>query len=260
MVTGERLLIFIDGLDRCSIDNVLEMLEAIKMLLSAKGVIDVIAVDMTKLERAWELRYKSETGIQEGREQVEKIFQLKLSLPPKEQEEIGRFIEHKAASLPHELQALIVDGCPKNPRKIKRILNLIRYLITAVNAEDDKTFQNYFPVLVIWSILTIVYPELARIIRESPISLVQIALILNYLEEFEDLHNSIDEFTNPRPGKHIAVAENLIIPHNRFRNPRSADQTRKDIVVGFSTIKGLEYVNNHRSAFNFMKIIAELRY
>jgi hypothetical protein len=256
LVEGERLLIFIDDLDRCSIDNVLEMLEAIKMLLSAKGVIFVVAVDMSKLERAWELRYKSETGIKEGREHVDKIFQLKLSLPPKEKEEIANLIEIKASSLPSELRPLIVDGCPKNPRKIKRILNLIRYLVSTTKADVD--FQKNFPVLVIWSILTVAYSELAAIIKEFPRSLIQMALILNYVEEFEDLHNFIDEFTNPKSGKHVAVAKNLIIPHNRIRHPDSQDQTREDIVVGYSTIKGLEYANKRRSVFNFLRIIAEI--
>ena len=57
LIENGRLIIFIDDLDRCIIEKTLEMLEALKIFLNAKNVVVVLAADIQKLERAWELRY-----------------------------------------------------------------------------------------------------------------------------------------------------------------------------------------------------------
>lgn len=79
MIGNSKLIVFVDDLDRCLVDNALRILEAIKLFLNAKGIMFVVAVDMKKLERAWHLRYGGLREAElEGREHVEKIFQLKL--------------------------------------------------------------------------------------------------------------------------------------------------------------------------------------
>ena len=129
MIGEERLIVFVDDLDRCHVDNALGIMEAVKLFLNAEGAIFVVAVDMKKLERAWDLRYKGyEMAKMEGNDHVDKIFQLKLSLPPKETEAIREYIELLAASLSDNVGRLIAKGCPLNLRKIKRILNLIYFL------------------------------------------------------------------------------------------------------------------------------------
>lgn len=54
---------------------------------------------MAKIEHAWELKYRtgatSDTKM-EGKDHLDKIFQLKLSLPPKDPREIERYIGNKA--------------------------------------------------------------------------------------------------------------------------------------------------------------------
>lgn len=80
MIGDGRLIVFIDDLDRCMIDNVLNIMEAVKLFLNAKGILFIFAVDKNKIERAWELRYKSNAGNLEGKEHLDKIFQMKLSL------------------------------------------------------------------------------------------------------------------------------------------------------------------------------------
>jgi KAP family P-loop domain len=257
-----KLMVFVDDLDRCSINNALDILGAIKVFLNATGVIFIIAVDMNKLETAWELRHGSlsfsETGTlkSEGKDHVDKIFQLKLSLPLKDENEIARFVEKKAQSIPFELRNLITRGCPNNPRRIKRVLNLIRYLLIT-NKEDSDTFQKTFPVLVIWSICTLVYPDLSKIIRKWPQSLVQIALFVRYIPNFEDWHYKIELLKSMSSGTHYRFRENLIIPHNRIFNPNTTEDPDK-ILVKYPTVRALEYLKNNEQAYYFLKIIADL--
>jgi hypothetical protein len=163
-------------LDRCHVDNALGILEALKLFLSSQGAIFVVAVDMKKLERAWDLRYQGYDAARlEGKDHIDKIFQLKLSLPPKNVEGIHEYIRLLAASLPTELGALIAEGCPKNPRKIKRILNLIYFL---AKGTEEEAFVPDLPLIVIWSIITVAYPELARIITNDPNSLYTVVHII----------------------------------------------------------------------------------
>jgi len=191
MLEGRRLVVFIDDLDRCNVENSLRILESIKLFLNAKGIIFVIAVDMEKLERAWALRYnQTDTAIQEGKDHIEKIFQLRLTLPPKDKRHLQSYVNELASSLPDEIKNLVVNGCPHNPRKIKRILNLVYFLSKEM---PDKDFQSYFPLVVIWCILTSSYSELARIVKENYKSLVPMALIANNTN-FDQLKKAKDSF------------------------------------------------------------------
>lgn len=114
MIGTGRLVIFVDDLDRCLVENAFRILEAVKLFLNAKGVIFVF-VDMKKIERAWELRYRGlPTGTAEGREHVDKIFQFKLSLPPKEKTEFENYL----GNLPRKESQLIIPGCLSNPWKM----------------------------------------------------------------------------------------------------------------------------------------------
>jgi hypothetical protein len=221
----------------------------------------MIAVDIDKLENSWELRYGNPSALEshkdQARDHVDKIFQLKLSLPIKDQKEIDRFIKAKAMSLPNEFHNLFVNGCPKNPRKIKRILNLVRF-VTITTTTNNESFQKYFPIFVIWSICRLAYPELCNVIKQWPQSLIQMALIARYIEDYGDYHYTIEHLKNRPAGTHFKLKENLIIPHNRIYDPNYADTVPGTIIIKPSTLKGLEYMNRHKESFYFIKEIAEL--
>jgi hypothetical protein len=104
----------------------------------------------------------------EGRARLDKIFQLRLSLPPKEVAAIREYIRLLAASSPDNLSQLIAEGYPPNLRKIKRILNLVYLLVKGTQKE---TFVEDFPLIAVWSIATVTYPELAKIISNDANSL-----------------------------------------------------------------------------------------
>lgn len=205
LVSGGRLIIFIDDLDRCHVDNVLNMLEAIKMFLTAKNVIFVIAVDMNKIERAWKLRYNIDDSSIEGKEHVEKIFPLKLSMPPKEYVEIKKYVRKLCESLSDREQDIIVNGCPPNPRKIKRLINLIYFVLKSL--DDNKDFDKKIPLVIIWCILTSVFPKLAKIIRTEPKSLIQMVVIVCRYSERQEIMRQRANFEQV-----LSQARNLAIP------------------------------------------------
>ncbi len=240
MIGKKRMIVFIDDLDRCSIENILNILEAIKMFFNAKGAVFVFAVDMSKIESAWETKHiPSLIRSYEGRDYVDKIFQLKLSLPPKEESEIKQYIEMLASSLPPKESQLITDGCPANPRKIKRILNLVYFLSTVT----QENFEEYFPLIIIWSIATTIFPKLAEVIKYNTNSLVQMSLIINHLTDYEVLLRKIDNIKKVIPENTNVVVGSLPISYK---------------YINQYTVNGLEYVaNNNPAAFNFLKAVAK---
>ena len=245
MVNESRLIVFIDDLDRCLVENALGILEAVKLFLNAEGVIFVIAVDMSKLERAWELRYKGmEIGTKEGREHIDKIFQLKLSLPPKEIIQVDSYIQKLASSLPDNERRLLISGCPPNPRKIKRILNLVYFIALQI---EEVRFREYLPVIIIWSIATAVFQKLAQITSPYPNSLVQMSLIAYHLIEVERLNYRLDDFKR-------AIQNNGSV--------KISSSPGSDLIINWedllpTTVSGLEYVVKEPAAFNLLKAIAE---
>lgn len=214
IIGNERLIIFVDDLDRCHTDNVLLMLEGMKMFLNAKGIIFVVAVDLAKVERAWSLRYNSDFGIIEGRDHVEKIFQLRLSLPPKDFEEVEKYIEHLASTLPDDLKRILFMGFPANPRKIKRVLNLIYFVLKGLDNED---FDKKMPMAVIWCIITSSFPNLSIQIKENVYALLEMSMICYNFDQYSDFiekWNYIETAKNNR--SNFAIDDEHSISHEDF--------------------------------------------
>jgi len=233
-----RLIVFVDDLDRCHIDNILDMLEAIKMFLTAKNVIFVLTVDMKKIERAWRLRYKSEEASIEGLEHIEKIFPIKLSLPPKNLKEIKKYVEKMCSSLSKSEQEIIVNACPPNPRKIKRIINLAYFVLK--NLDDDENFDYKVPIVLFWCILTSQHPKLSDIIKEEPHALIQMAIPVALFKDSQELILQRENLS-----KVLTENENLILPTINVPNKW----------VYSNTIKGLLYaIDNEPDALDVLRV------
>lgn len=242
-----RLIVFVDDLDRCNIDNVLDMLEAIKMFLTARGVIFVIAVDMAKIERAWQLRYNNKEGLTEGRQHIDKIFQLKLSLPPKDDTEIEKLVSSMVPddSLSKDERSLIINGCDPNPRKIKRLLNLVYFILKGLPDEEDKKFDEKVPLVIAWCILTTSFPELAKIIKIDPYSLIRMSFVCFQLGLFYLLNNTWEKMKSKKASSSVIQLGDLTASPSSFLTD--------------STTKGIQYIveNENEAAFRFLRIFAK---
>ena len=247
IVKDNRLIVFVDDLDRCMVDNVLDMLEAIKMFLTSKNVLFVIAVDMSKIERAWELRHKSESSKNEGREHIEKIFQLTLSLPPKQDTDLQNYVKNKIAqSFSLKDANFFINICPPNPRKIVRMLNQIYYVLSNVRIpgdslnEQNDNFEVYLPIIMTWSSITTNHPYIAKIVKHSPSYLIQMALLCNEYQFHDKLKRSIP-----------ALLE-------LYRQQSSSQFTPNEIPITtesitYTTIEGLEYISKNGNAYKTLR-------
>lgn len=204
LTKNTKLIIFIDDLDRCLADNILDMLEAVKMFFNVKNIIVVMAIDITKIERAWELRYDSKIGKIEGREHVEKLFPLKLALPPKLEKDLLPYVKSMASSLADTDIEFILHNSQFNPRKIKRMLNLLYVILLnlpkrgASNEEINKNFEIDFKMLIAWVALTLNHPNIAKKIQLSPSYLIRISIVCNKLKYLSQLRSFLDIYDNQK--------------------------------------------------------------
>lgn len=90
----KRLIVFIDELDRCKHDTILETLEAIRLFLFAKGTSFVIGADERQIRYAVQMKYPDVEGNQMdiGKEYLEKLIQYPIRIPQLGQKEVEFYI------------------------------------------------------------------------------------------------------------------------------------------------------------------------
>ncbi len=141
--TVDRLVFFIDELDRCSKDDVVETLAALRTFLDIRGCVFIVVADRDVLEEALtELPQSTPTNevspyYSSSSAFLDKIFQFQIALPPLR---IGRLTgyardlvtargglwEDLSASTVETLNAVLYTLIPahvRSPRRVKVLLN-----------------------------------------------------------------------------------------------------------------------------------------
>jgi hypothetical protein len=90
----DRIILYVDDLDRCQPDQVVPVLQALALMLHLKIFVAVVAVDARWLSAALRIHYKDLIAAEAmtGPEQfLEKIFQIPFWLPPMRATDVNRF-------------------------------------------------------------------------------------------------------------------------------------------------------------------------
>ncbi|MDT7797250.1 MAG: hypothetical protein QOI78_683 [Actinomycetota bacterium] len=126
---GRRLLVvFVDDLDRCASERVVEVCEAIKLYLDVPGIVFVLACDQSALWRA----VRESAGIGDPAaavEYLEKIVQISYRVPAPSSEQalslVNGYLDRSRTSglFDESSKELIIARSGRNPRRIKRLIN-----------------------------------------------------------------------------------------------------------------------------------------
>lgn len=190
--TPNRLVVFVDDLDRCMPEKAIEVLEAIKLFLDATNCIFVLGLDQEVIARGIEVKYKELGAKQdddsqqkftiEGARYLEKIIQLPFQIPPVEQTDMGNFVEGLSADWPHEeCPRVFTAGLGDNPRQIKRTVNIFLMLWKLAQKREEKLQGKVKPIRLAKVVaIQSAYPELYKFLRETP----------RYLRELEEYYRA----------------------------------------------------------------------
>lgn len=88
-----KIVVFIDELDRCPLEKIVEILEAIKLFLAEDIFIVLLGVDTRVAAEAIRLHYKEVRNPNLPREYLEKIVQLPLRVPTARKEDIKEYLQ-----------------------------------------------------------------------------------------------------------------------------------------------------------------------
>ena len=124
---NKNLIVIIDDLDRCDVENSLQLLSIVKLFLDIENCICIAAVDFNRLQQAWKTKYGVDNLNNDGIEYLEKIFQIRIGIPIPTEKQMKQYIEKLIPKIPNELLDLFSLTGPRNPRSFKRMLNLIAY-------------------------------------------------------------------------------------------------------------------------------------
>lgn len=150
----KKLFVIIDDLDRCDVENALMLLAMMKLFLDVENCIFVAAVDFKRLQHAWYKKYGINPDTQkEGRDYLEKIFQVRIGIPLPEYSLINEFIKTIIPNMPEEILHMMARFGPSNPRGIKRMLNNISYRSLLLNSEHAEISA------ILWTLLEEILPN-----------------------------------------------------------------------------------------------------
>lgn len=222
-----KLVIFIDDLDRCPKDRVINVLETIKLFMDKPGCVFVIGADRAVIESALRTTYSGEG---EAEKFMDKIVQVTFSLPKVTRPEIETFMMEKAPEfqmLMERYSPLIARVLDYNIRSVKRFLNNMNLMNSlASNAGTD--VSRYPDAILRWSIVDYVYPRLAKLMKEN-VQYVQI--MKEKITELEQKHSG-GEWTLTDE-----TIKKLSIPHPVIDFVRDVNVV--DLVKGFPTDPGV---------------------
>lgn len=90
----KHLVVFVDELDRCTPETILDVIEAIRLFLFAKGTSFVIGADQRLIEYAIRTKYRDVIGnnLDIGKEYMEKVIQYPVNIPALDENEVEQYI------------------------------------------------------------------------------------------------------------------------------------------------------------------------
>lgn len=162
---GRTLCVFVDDLDRCSPEGVLEVFEAMKLYLDAPGIVFVVGYDQDIVSELI-LRRKGYGDAVRSRDYLEKFIQIVYRIPRSEPESSALLVDSLlSASRTDSLfganeRRVVIEGSEANPRRIKRFLNgfVLAYGL-------DERWREFEPqTLIRIQLLHMYFPEFARML------------------------------------------------------------------------------------------------
>lgn len=90
----ENVVVFIDELDRCNPDTVLDVFEAMRLFLFVDGMSFVIGADQRLIQYAIKTKYKEVPGnnLDIGKEYLEKVIQYPIAIPQLNHAEVNQYL------------------------------------------------------------------------------------------------------------------------------------------------------------------------
>lgn len=204
----DRVVMFVDDLDRLNPEKAVELLEVLKNFLDCENCIFILAIDYKVVYKGVQLKYNNVLDDEKGKAFFEKIIQLPFKVPVV-QYNLYNYIKQSMQNIGYSNEIdtnlcveIINNSIGKNPRAIKRLLNSA-FLLKKIQGSEAASAENetiMFAILCLQLSFEEVYNFLVTNIGD-----------FNTSEELNKLISQ-DFYLNKEAGK--SLAEDLLIDKN----------------------------------------------
>lgn len=148
----DRVVIFVDDLDRLQPEKAVELLEVLKVFLDCENCVYVLAVDYEVVTQGIKKKFGDSVGEQKGKSFFDKIIQLPFKMPVA-QYDISKYVGDMLIKMNIEADdktianyvSLISLSVGCNPRSMKRLFNtylLLDIILKGKFSKEDKEKVN----------------------------------------------------------------------------------------------------------------------
>ncbi|PSN81044.1 hypothetical protein C8B47_03500 [filamentous cyanobacterium CCP4] len=180
-----RVVVYIDDLDRCPPRRVVQVLEAVQLLVKTPLFIAVLAIDERYITRALEQFYKGvllRHGSPSGTDYLEKIIQLPYRVRPIMADTLETYLRSqvviqdnatggtKFSEFSRQEFKMLVDCCQQvdlSPRTLKRLTNVYKLFKIVCRTRGTKTTPQVQQAILALLALSGRYPNLMRGVFEA---------------------------------------------------------------------------------------------
>ncbi|MEL6223442.1 MAG: P-loop NTPase fold protein [Cyanobacteria bacterium J06627_8] len=238
-----RVVVYIDDLDRCPPDRVVEVLEAVQLLVKTPLFIAVLAIDERYITRALEKHYGgilSRQGRPSGTDYLEKIIQLPYRVRPIMPDALDSYLRSqiviqdggsggaKFSEFTRQEFDMLLECCKQidlSPRSLKRLTNVYKLFKIVCRTRGTKIRTNVQQAILALLALSGRYPDLMRSI-------------------FDDIETCFEEYRTEEKAKTIdeakAKRQNISI---KFLNRRTLhrDSSLREFFEDYQLLERDEY-------------------
>lgn len=212
---GDRIVIFIDDLDRLQPGKAVELLEVLKIFLDCENCVYVLAVDYAVVTQGIKEKFGDFVDEQKGKSFFDKIIQLPFKMPVA-QYDITKYVANMLVNMGVDFNNKTVDdyvelislsiGC--NPRSIKRLFNT--YLL-----------------------LNIILKK--KLLKQLQINMHKILFAVICMQmEYEGLYKYVVSNSNTLDYDFFNELENDILTNNEFKEELNiSDDNELNKILGF---------------------------
>jgi hypothetical protein len=106
-----RVVVFVDDLDRCPPERIVQVLDAIKLFLDVPGCVYVLGLDREIIEQAVKTKFENyDNPSDEAQQYLEKIISLPFDLPPLSEKQMKDLVDGLNPHLPDAERSTEIFG------------------------------------------------------------------------------------------------------------------------------------------------------
>lgn len=174
----DRLVFFVDDLDRVKPIKALELLESLKNFLDVENCVFLLAVDYEVVQRGMAEKFGVDLQKLSGKSFFDKIIQLPFSMPSTSYD-LAKYIQKLLANAEFKIaddemdfyEEITTVTVGRNPRSIKRVINYVRLIRiirkkhATINTKDSKDNRKILYSLIC---MQVAWPEIFNFFVKSP--------------------------------------------------------------------------------------------